>query len=70
MLKPSCARCRDWSYTLVQSAEGGIAVTVCQDKAGAEESTRLAEEWIEEHASELGSKLPTIDLGSVLVKIA
>jgi hypothetical protein len=57
------------SYTLVRSAEGGIAVTVCQDKAGAEESTRLAKEWIEEHASELGSKLPTIDLGSVLVQI-
>jgi hypothetical protein len=57
------------SYTLVQSAEGGIAVTVCKDKAGAEESTRLAKEWIEEHSSELSSKLPTIDLGSVLVQI-
>jgi hypothetical protein len=28
-----------------------------------------AKEWIEEHASELSSKLPTIDLGSVLVQI-
>ena len=46
-----------------------MAVTVCRDKAGADESTRLAKEWIEEHASELGSKLPTIDLGSVLVQI-
>jgi hypothetical protein len=42
---------------------------VCQDKAGAEESTQLAKEWIEEHASELGLKPPTIDLGSVLVQI-
>jgi hypothetical protein len=30
------------SYTLVRSGEGGIAVTVCQNKTGAEESTRLA----------------------------
>jgi hypothetical protein len=33
---------------------------VCQDKAAAEESTQLAKEWIEEHASELGLK-PTHD---------
>ena len=43
------------SYTLVRSAEGGMAVTVCEDKAGTDESTRLAKEWIQEHASELGS---------------
>jgi hypothetical protein len=44
-------------------------VTVCKDKAGADESTRIAKEWIQEHASELGSKVPAIDVGSVLVQI-
>ena len=58
------------SYTLVRSAEGGIAVTVCEDRAAAEESTRIAKEWIKQHASELGSNLPEVDLGSVLVQIA
>jgi len=57
------------SYTLVRSLDGGVAVTVCEDQAGAEESTRLAKEWIEQHASEFGSKLPDVDLGSVLVQI-
>jgi len=57
------------SYTLVRSAEGGMAVTVCEDKAGTDESTRLAKEWIQEHASELGSELPAVDVGSVLVQI-
>jgi hypothetical protein len=57
------------SYTLVRSAEGGIAVTVCRDKAGADESTRIAKEWIQEHAPELGSKVPAVDVGSVLVQI-
>jgi hypothetical protein len=33
------------SYTLVRSEEGGMAVTVCEDKAGTDESTRLAKEW-------------------------
>jgi len=57
------------SYTLVRTAEGGMAVTVCQDRAGADESTRIAKEWIQQHASEIGSKLPVVDLGSVLVQI-
>ena len=57
------------SYTLVRSQEGGMAVTVCEDKAGTDESTRLAKEWIQEHASELGPELPTVEVGSVLVQI-
>jgi hypothetical protein len=57
------------SYTLVRTGEGGTAVTVCEDKSGADESTRLAKEWIQEHASELGSKLPAVDVGSVLIQI-
>ena len=40
------------SYTLVRSGEGGIAVTVCEDRAGAEESTRVAREWIRQNASD------------------
>jgi hypothetical protein len=57
------------SYTLVRTSGGGVAVTVCQDQAGAEASTRLAKEWIQQHASELGSNPPDVDLGSVLVQI-
>lgn len=57
------------SYTLVRSQEGGMAVTVCEDTAGTDESTRLAKEWIQEHASELGPELPTVEVGSVLVQI-
>ena len=57
------------SYTLVWTELGGTAVTVCQDQAGAEQSTRIAKEWIQEHASEVGVKLPDVDLGSVLVNI-
>ena len=57
------------SYTLVRTGEGGTAVTVCEDRTGAEESNRVAREWIRQHASELGSNLPAVDVGSVLVQI-
>ena len=56
-------------YTLVRTELGGMAVTVCQDRAGAEKSTLIAKEWIQQHASEIGSKLPDVDAGSVLVQI-
>jgi len=56
------------SYPLVRT-EGGVAVTVCQDRAGAEESTRIKKESIQQHAFELGSSPPEIEEGSVLVQI-
>jgi hypothetical protein len=39
------------SYTAVRGGEGGITVTVCQDKAGTDESTRRAAEWIKTNLS-------------------
>jgi hypothetical protein len=56
------------SYTLVRSGEGGIAVTVCEDRTGAEESTRVAREWIRQNASGIGGP-SVIEEGSVVVQI-
>src|SRR4051794_26154200 len=35
------------SYSLVRTADGGLSVTVCQDRAGCAESSRRAREWVE-----------------------
>jgi hypothetical protein len=56
------------SYTLVRSGEGGVSVTVCENKAGAEQSTRVAREWIRQNASGIEWP-PTIEEGSVVVQI-
>ena len=56
------------SYTLVRSGDGGVSVTVCQEKAGAEESMRVAAEWIQQNASGLGWP-PAVEEGSVVVQI-
>jgi hypothetical protein len=34
------------SYSLVRTARGGFSITVCQDKAGTDESIRVARDWI------------------------
>ena len=39
------------SYTLVRSGDGGMSITVCNDKAGADESVKVAREWIKKNAA-------------------
>jgi restriction endonuclease Mrr len=34
------------SYTLARAGDGGFSVTVCQDKAGADESVQKAKDWV------------------------
>ena len=57
------------SYTLVRTTRGGFSVSVYQDKAGADESTRAAREWIAKNASKTGVARPTISEGTVVVQL-
>src|SRR3954447_21424095 len=43
------------SYTLARSndSDGGLSMTVCRDKAGTDESVRLAKEWISKNAGNI-----------------
>ncbi len=57
------------SYTLLRSEDGGVTVTVCQDKTGTDESMRVAKEWIQENASDIGSSPPSVSEGSVVLQL-
>jgi hypothetical protein len=48
------------SYSIARTADGGFSVTVCQDKAGTEESTRAARDWIAKNAGNTGAAAPTV----------
>ena len=37
------------SYAAFRSGDSGMTVTVCQDKAGTDESSRRAAEWVKEN---------------------
>ncbi len=57
------------SYTLFRQGEGGMSVTVCADKAGTDESLRVARDWIKENASTVNASPPTVTEGAVIVQI-
>ena len=54
------------SYTAFRSSEGGLTVTVCQDKAGTDESSRRAAEWVKENIGATTDP-PVITEGSTVV---
>ena len=55
------------SYTLARSGDGGFSVTVCQDKAGIDESVQKAKDWISRNAGNTGSGTPKMSEGSVII---
>ena len=57
------------SYTLLRNGDGGVSVTVCKDKAGADESLKIARDWIQKNASNTGARPPAVMEGSVIIQI-
>jgi hypothetical protein len=57
------------SYSLVRTASGGFSVSIYQDKAGTEESSRIARDWIKNNAAKAGAATPSISEGAVLLHL-
>ncbi|CAM3800408.1 hypothetical protein [Polaromonas hydrogenivorans] len=57
------------SYTLLRQGDGGMSVTVCTDKAGADESVKVARDWIQKNASNAHASPPVVAEGPVIVQI-
>ena len=57
------------SYSLVRTGDGGITVTVCQDKAGTDESVQKAKDWIGQNASNIGASAPKVSEGPVILQL-
>ncbi len=56
------------SYTLLRTDGGGFSGTVCQDKAGTDESIRVAAEWVRQNISTAVSP-PTISEGNTILQL-
>jgi sarcosine oxidase delta subunit len=57
------------SYTLMRSGDGGVSVTVCSDKAGCDESLKVARDWIQKNVPNTGAAPPTVAEGSVILQL-
>ena len=55
------------SYAAFRTGGGGATVTVCQDQAGTDESSRRAAEWVKENVSTTVDP-PTITEGSTVLQ--
>jgi hypothetical protein len=57
------------SFSLVRTADGGFSVSVFQDKAGADESSQEARDWIKQNAADVGASAPVISEGSTILHL-
>ena len=56
-------------YLEARTADGGFSVTVCEDNAGTEESTRAARDWIAKNASNVCAAAPAASEGTVMLYV-
>ena len=56
------------TYAAFRSGDGGTTVTVCQDKAGTDESSKRAAGWIKDNASGTSVSPPQIIEGSTVLQ--
>ena len=56
------------SYAAFRSGDGGVTVTICQDKSGTDESSRRAAKWVKENVSTMDSPPVVITEGSTVLK--
>ena len=54
-------------YTLARSGDGGFSVTVCNDKAGVDESVKVARDWVAKNAGRTGVAAPKVSEGAVIM---
>jgi hypothetical protein len=57
------------TYAAVRSGAGGVTVTVCEDKAGTDESSRRAAAWVKENVSATADP-PTITEGETVLQFS
>ena len=59
------------AYYLLDTREGGFAtISVYEDRAGAEESTRAAAKWVGENIANWTPNPPTVIQGEVAINLA
>jgi hypothetical protein len=54
------------SYAMARTHDGGYTVTLCNDKAGTDDSVKVAAAWIKKNAPDLKVQPPVVAEGDVI----
>lgn len=57
------------SFSLVRTPAGGFTLSIFQDKAGTDESVRVARDWIVKNAGNIGAAPPNVSEGAVVLQV-
>lgn len=57
------------AYTLIKTSDGAVSVTLCDDKAGAEESNRVTATWLTNNLPTFANRAPEITSGEVIFEL-
>jgi len=55
------------SYTLMRAGDACLAITICDDKAGTDESAAVARNWVAANAAGTGVGEPMVAEGPVII---
>jgi hypothetical protein len=55
------------AYYLVRTDDGATSISIYDDRAGAEESTRIAAEWVRENLPTISGATPQVSAGEVVI---
>jgi hypothetical protein len=56
-------------YDVIKTSDGCVTVTMCEDKAGADQSWQVAKTWLKDHTTQIGAVTPVISEGPVSIHI-
>ena len=57
------------AYYLIKTTDGALSLTVCDDKAGAEESNRVAATWLKDKLPTFATRPPEMTTGEVRIML-
>lgn len=56
-------------YYMLKTTDGAVSMTLCEDKAGAEESNRVEATWLKAKLPTFATRAPEITIGEVRIQL-
>ena len=53
------------AYYVIKTTDGAVSFTLCEDKAGVDESNRLESSWLKDKLPTFSNRVPEIAIGEV-----